>query len=132
MSELMCLLLQLKSWGTSGAFRQPSRFYGQLSDYQSHVLALSTQQMSSLYFISWCYCVRTRGEPKNLSCWFCVWCKSGQLGSRGSPRFPHVTPVMESFSSNLIRAIINYWAESHLEPCQTSTMELSWENNQRL
>ena len=41
-----------------------------------------------------------------------------------TPRFPCVTPVVERFSSELLRAIITYWAESHLKSCQTSTMEL--------
>ena len=50
----------------------PSSFNGQLPDYQSHVLALSTQQMSSS------------------SCW----CKSKELGGRESPIFPCVTPVV--------------------------------------
>ena len=31
----------------------------------------------------------------------------------------------------LINAIINYWTESHLESCQTSTVELLFENSQR-
>ena len=43
---------------------------------------------------------------------FCVWCKSRQLGGRVSPRFPCVTPAVESFSSNLLWAIISFWAES--------------------
>ena len=49
-----------------------------------------------------------------------------------SPRFPCVTPVIESFSIDFLRVIIIYWAEPYLESCQTSTMELSWENNQSL
>ena len=32
------------------------------------------------------------------------WCKSGELIGRGSPRFPYVTPVVESFSSDALRA----------------------------
>ena len=35
-----------------------------------------------------------------------------------------MTQVVESFSSDLLQAIISYLAESHLEYCQTSTMEL--------
>ena len=42
----------------------------------------------------------------------------GELGGRGSPRFPCVTLVVESFSSDLPRAIVSYWAESHLESCE--------------
>ena len=76
--------------------------------------------------------MRTRGESKISSCCFCVWCKSRELEVCWSPRFPYVNQVVESFSSDLLRATINYWAESHLESCQTSTMELFWGNNQRL
>ena len=47
-----------------------------------------------------------------------------------SPRFPFVTPVMESFSSDLVQAIVSYWAESYLESCGTSMMELFCENSQ--
>ena len=62
--------------------------------------------------------------------WFCVWCKSRELGGRMSPGFPCVTPLMESFSSDLRRAIISYWTDSHLESSETSTMELFYENSQ--
>ena len=48
-----------------------------------------------------------------------------------SSRFLCVTPVMESFSSNLLRAIISYWTESNLESYQISTMELFRKNSQR-
>ena len=47
-------------------------------------------------------------------------------------RFPCLTLVVESFSSDLLRAIKNYWAEAYLEHCRTSTMELFCENSQRL
>ena len=50
----------------------------------------------------------------------CYWCKSRELGGRSSPRFPCVTPVEESFSSDLLWAIISYWVGLHLESCQTS------------
>ena len=71
-----------------------------------------------------------RGELKISSCCFCAWCKSRNLRSRGSPRFPCVTPVVKSFFSDLLRAMISYWEELHLEPCQISTMEHSCKNNQ--
>ena len=45
------------------------------------------------------------------------WCKSKESGGRVSPRCPCVTPVVESFSSDLLRAIISYWLESHLDSC---------------
>ena len=50
--------------------------------------------------------MRTQGESKVSSCCFCVWCKSRELGGRRSPRFPCVTPVPESFSSDLLRATL--------------------------
>ena len=37
-----------------------------------------------------------------------LWCKSGELGGRGSPRFPCVVPVVENFSSDLLQVIITY------------------------
>ena len=36
------------------------------------------------------------------------WCKSGELGSRGSPRFFCVTSVVERFSSDFLPIIISY------------------------
>ena len=62
----------------------------------------------------------TRDESKILPCCFCVL------------RFPCVTQVVENFSSDLLRSILNCWAESHLESCKISKMELSSENNQQL
>ena len=76
--------------------------------------------------------MKTRGEPEISSCCFCVWCKSRELEGRGSPRFPCNTQVLESFYSDLLRVRMTYLVESHLESCQTSTMELSYENNKRL
>ena len=60
---------------------------------------------------------RMQGQSNITSCYFC-WCKSGELGGSSSLRFPCVTPVVESFSSDLLWVIIIYWAESHLESCQ--------------
>ena len=54
----------------------------------------------------------TQGQSKISSSCFCVWCKSRELRGSGSPRFPCVTPVMETFPSDLLRAIVSYWAES--------------------
>ena len=51
-----------------------------------------------------------------------VWCKSKELGGRGSTRFP--TPMAESFSADFLQAIESYWTESHLQFCQSSTTEL--------
>ena len=43
----------------------------------------------------------------------CVWRKSRELGGRRSPRFP--APMMEIFSTDLLPAIKNYWAQTHLD-----------------
>ena len=63
--------------------------------------------------------------------WCCIWFNSRELGGGLSPRFPCVTPVMESFSSDLLRAIISFWTKLHLEFCQISTMELFCEDSRR-
>ena len=44
---------------------------------------------------------RTRDESKISSCCFCIWCKSREFRDRESPRFPCVTSVVKSFSSDL-------------------------------
>ena len=49
-----------------------------------------------------------------------------------SPRLPCLTPVVESFSSDLLQAITSYWGEIYLEPCQISTMQLFCKNSQQL
>ena len=65
----------------------------------------------------------------------CYWCKSRELEGRGSPRFPCVTLLVRSLSSDLLRAIISYWSGWHFKSCQTScqryTMDLYCENSQR-
>ena len=38
--------------------------------------------------------------------------------------------VVESFSQNLLRTIISYWAELYWEFCRTSRMELPYKNKQ--
>ena len=63
---------------------------------------------------------------------FCCWCKSRELGGRGSPRFPCVTPVVEKFSLDLLRAIISYWAGSHLEPVKHSVKHLRWSSSAKI
>ena len=71
------------------------------------------------------------GSVQNFIFWFCVWCKSRELGGRVSRKFPCVTTVMESFSFDLLQTIISCWTESHLESCQISTMELFCKNSLR-
>ena len=46
--------------------------------------------------------------------------------------FPCLTPLVESFSTDLLRVIKNYWAEPYLEPHETSTMKLFCKNSQNL
>ena len=75
--------------------------------------------------------MRMQGQSKISCCCFCVWCKSRELGGRGSPRFPCLTPVVKCLPSDLLQAIFIYWTESHLESCQTFRMVLLCENNQR-
>ena len=76
--------------------------------------------------------MKMQGQSKISSCYFCVWCKSRELEGRGSLKFPCVIPNLESVSSDLLRAIISYWEESHLDSGQTSTMERFCKNSQRL
>ena len=57
--------------------------------------------------------------------------KSRELRGRVSLRFSCVTPVIKSFSWDLLQVIINYLTETHLESCQTSTVELFYGNSQQ-
>ena len=50
--------------------------------------------------------MRSRVECKISTCCFCFLCKSREFGGRVSPRFPCVTPVVES-SSDFLRDIIS-------------------------
>ena len=73
---------------------------------------------------------KTRCESKVST--FCFWCQSKELGGRMSLRFLCLTPGLESLTSDFLWVITNYWEVAYLEPCRTSMMELSYENNQRL
>ena len=66
--------------------------------------------------------MRMLGQPNNTSSCLCVWCKSKELGGRGSTRFPK--SMVESFSADFVPAIESYWTEPYLKFCQTSTTEL--------
>ena len=55
--------------------------------------------------------MRMWGQPEISSCYLCVWCKSKELGGRGSRRFP--TSMVESFYADFLPAIESYWRESH-------------------
>ena len=126
MGDIECLILlfgvpamrQLKPWSARGASHHPLIWATIIHTFFSlihPVHEFSFKEMS----IMW-------GQPKISSCCLCVWCKSKELGGRGSTRFP--TLIVESFSADFLPAIENYWTESHLEFCQTSTTELLCEN----
>ena len=101
------LIISAKMLERKGSI-SPSSFYVQLPDYQSHVLALSIQQM-------------------NCSC---CWCKSRKLGGRGSSRFPCVTPVVESFSTDLLRAMIR---QGHIQnPVKHPVQHPRWSSSAKI
>ena len=129
MSSLVCLLLQIKSrprgehlaiqliWAPARLLVTCVSLIYQVDEFFIYSFQVLLKEM------------RTHGEFKISSCYFCVWCKSREVGGWGSPICPYVVQVVEGFSSDLLGAITIFWVESHLESCQTSTMELSWENN---
>ena len=55
------------------------------------------------------------GQSKLSSCCICDWCKSREIGGRGSLRLP--TSMVECFSTDLLPAIKSYWTESLFELC---------------
>ena len=55
------------------------------------------------------------GQSKISPCCICDWCKSREMGDRESLRLP--TPMVESFSADLLPAIKCYWTESPFELC---------------
>ena len=119
-------MLHLKSRNARGASRHPI-FMGNCPTISTRVsLIYLVDEFFIFSLLVLLKEMRMWGESKTSSCCFCVWCKSRELAGRRSPRFPCATPVVESFFSDF-RATISYWAESHLESCQTSTMELSCE-----
>ena len=73
-------------------------FYGQLADCCPHFFSLihSVDEFSLKEMRTW-------GQSKISSCCICVWCKSREIGGRGSPRFP--TLMVESFSPDLFPAV---------------------------
>ena len=58
-----------------------SYFYEQLADYYSHAFSL-IHPVNEFSFEE----MRTWGQSKISSCCLCVWCKSREMGGRGSPR----------------------------------------------
>ena len=59
--------------------------------------------------------MRMWGQSKISSCSICDWFESREMGDRGSPRLP--TPMVESFSADLLPAINSYWIESPFKLC---------------
>ena len=82
-------------------------FCGQLANYYSHVFSL-IHPLDEFSFQE----MRTWVQSKFSYCYLSVWCKSRELGGRGSPKFP--TPMMEIFAY-FLSAIKCHWPESHLE-----------------
>ena len=78
----------------------PSRSYGQLLDYQSHVCSL-IYPVDELFLKE----MRTWGQSKISSYCFCFWCEPRESGGKGSSRFPCVTPVVENSLDRVILGI---------------------------
>ena len=116
--EMKCLLLRLRSLNARGASRHPA-FMGNCQTI-NHTCQ---PYLSSRWVLLYIFVPGVTKGYESVQYFIVVWCKSRELGGRESPRFPSVTAVVESFSSDLPRAKISYWAESRLESCEISTME---------
>ena len=125
MGDIECLIfllgvpamLQLKLWSAMGESHHPLIWATIIHTFFSLIHPVDEFSFKEM---------RMWGQPKTSSCCLCVWCKSKELGGRGSTRFP--TSIVESFSADILAAIESYWKESHLKFCQTSTAELLSEN----
>ena len=89
-ASLICYLCSLKcSYPSAKTVEREgiissSSFCGRLADYYSHVFSLiHTLPLDEFFFKE----MRMWGQYKISSCFFCVWCKSRELGGRGSPGF---------------------------------------------
>ena len=91
----ICLLFWLKSRSVRGVSHRPA-FMGNYPTISHTLLALLPGGRVLLQG------KRMWGQSKISSYCFCVWCKSRELGSRGSSRFPCVTPVLETFYSDRV------------------------------
>ena len=91
----ICLLLWLKSRSVRGVSHRPA-FMGNYPTISHTLLALLPGGRVLLQG------KRMWGQSKISSYCFCVWCKSRELGSRGSSRFSCVTPVLETFYSDRV------------------------------
>ena len=99
----MVAMLWLKTWSVKGASNH-SAFFGKWPT----VISL-THPMNKLSFkemMMW-------GQSNISSHCICDWCESRKMGGMGTPRLP--TPMVESFSADLLPAIKSYWTESPFE-----------------
>ena len=91
----LCLLLWLKFRSARWAFHHPI-FMGSCPTITHTFFAF--YQADEFSFKE----MRTWGQSKISPSCICVWCESGELGRRRSSRFPCVTPVVETFSSDRV------------------------------
>ena len=108
-------MLQLKTWSMRGA---------------SNHLAFKGKWMTVISLIlledEWSFKgMRMCGHSEISSCWICDWCESREMEGKGSPRL--LTPLVESFSTDLLPAIKSYWTESPFILCI-----LPWEKDTKL
>ena len=103
MEKIRCLICYLCSLECQLCFGQnpgeqggilSSSFCGQLADCYSHVFIL-IHPLDEFSFKQ----MRMWGQSKISPCCIYVWCKSRELGGRGSPRFP--TQMVEIFFADL-------------------------------
>ena len=106
MADTECLILlfgvpgmcQLKPWSTRGASHHPLIWATIIHAFFSLIHPVDEFSFKEM---------RMWGQPKTSSCCLCVWCKSKELGGRGSTRSP--TSMVESFSVDFLPAIESYW-----------------------
>ena len=101
-----------------------SSFYGQSADNYSlfFILIHPKDEFSFKEMRKW-------GQSMISSCSLCVRCESRELGvgeRQGCSRLS--TPMAESFFTDFLSAIENYWMKSHFEFCRTSMTELLCES----
>ena len=80
--------------------------------------------------------MRKWGQSMISSCSLCVRCESRELGGGGGGgggeerqgRSRLSTPMAESFFTDFLSAIENYWTKSHFEFCRTSMTGLLCES----
>ena len=106
MGDTECLILlfgvpamrQLKSWSARGVSHHPLIWATIIHTFFNLIHPVDEFSFKEMHM--W-------GKPKTSSCFLCVWCKSKELGGRGSTRSP--TSMVESFSVDFLPAIESYW-----------------------